>query len=240
MIMKKETKEEKSMFKMSVKIRRALVIIILFILSIFTFACTDIYGKERDTNNINIEICPDDQQEIEKLFPHEEIRLKMIEETSRYLANQTKGKVDKNLATYLVDNALEHNIDLCFMLSQTKQETLFGTAGAGKSRKSLFGVIKKRYSNYDDAIDDYCKLLKKYYLGKGKTEQDLLRRYVTHKGSRYASDPNYEASLRKGYNLIKSTTNLANLQTKYVNEYKNYLVEISVSDTTLLFDTTTT
>ncbi len=103
------------------------------------------------------------------------------------------------------------------MMAQTQIETCYGTTGAGResSRRSMFGVIQKRYPNYEDAINHYCEVLKKYYLVKGKTEQHLMTKYVTGTGGRYAGNPRYEIELRTAYNHIKRTTNIYSLQEEY-------------------------
>lgn len=102
-------------------------------------------------------------------------------------------------------------------MAQAQIETCFGKAGAGRecSRRSIFGVAKKSYSNYKDAVDSYISILKKYYLVNGKTEKDLLNRYVTKSGARYASSTSYEGKLKKCYNGIVSSTKIKDLQTKY-------------------------
>ena len=119
---------------------------------------------------------------------------------------------DSNLPMYLVEYSLKYDIDLCFMMAQTSIETGFGTAGAGKptSRHSLFGVCK-RYSNYDKAVEDYCKLLRKSYLGKRKTEYDLMKNYVTLGGDRYAANRGYEQKLSKEYKCIRNRTQIYEL-----------------------------
>ena len=103
------------------------------------------------------------------------------------------------------------------MLAQTQLETSFGKAGIGRtsSRHSLFGVEKRHYSNYVEAINDYVKLLKTSYLVKGRTEQNLLKNYVNKGGYRYATNPNYEVSVRKYYNTICNVTKIKSLQNQY-------------------------
>lgn len=235
--MKKETKNEKSMFSKISQTKRWVAIIIAVVLGFFILSCTNVMGQNNtserklfDTTQIEL---IDSPIEMNYVLPHDSIRIEMVEEAKRYLAKATKGKADPKLAEYLVDNALEHNIDLCFMMSQTKIETCFGTAGVGRSssRRSLFGVIKKKYPNYDVAIDDYCKLLKKSYLVKGRTEKDLMRRYVTGSGYRYASNPNYERELSGTYKEIIRSTNLTNLQAKYNYHYKEYLASLEQTET---------
>jgi hypothetical protein len=79
----------------------------------------------------------------------------------------------------------------------------------------MFGVISKKYPNYETAINHYCKVLKKYYLVKGRTEHHLMSKYVTGTGGRYAKNPKYEKELKIAYNQIKRTTNIYLLQQEY-------------------------
>ena len=140
----------------------------------------------------------------------------LINEVEEYIFD-IAPKTNKNIPMYLVEHALNYNIDLAFMMAQTQIETIFGTVGVGResSRHSLFGVAIKKYMNYELAINDYCKILKKYYLTHGRTEQHLLQLYVTTSGARYAENPNYEVLLRKAYKTIINNTNIKNLQLKY-------------------------
>lgn len=233
MNMEKETRNEKSMFSKISQTKRWIIIFIITILGCFILSCTNIMGQTNGGNephidSVKFEMIDSPTQNI-FILPHDSIRLEMIDITHRFLTKSTRGKVHPKLAEYLVDNALEHNIDLCFMMSQTKIETGFGTSGAGResSRRSLFGVIKKRYSTYDEAIEDYCQLLKKSYLVKGRTEQDLMRRYVTGSGYRYAGNPNYEQELSRTYKEIVSSTDLKILQAEYNKHYNIYLASVS-------------
>ncbi len=144
------------------------------------------------------------------------IQNELINEVSLYIKRQAP-KSHKFIPMYLVQAGLTNNIDICFMMAQTQIETCYGTTGAGResSRRSMFGVIQKRYPNYEDAINHYCEVLKKYYLVKGKTEQHLMTKYVTGTGGRYAGNPRYEIELRTAYNHIKRTTNIYSLQEEY-------------------------
>ena len=235
--MEKETRNEKSMFSKISQTKRWIIIFIITILCCFILSCTNIMGQTNGGNephidSVKFEMIDSPMQNI-FILPHDSIRLEMIDITQRFLTKSTRGKVHPKLAEYLVDNALEHNIDLCFMMSQTKIETGFGTSGAGResSRRSLFGVIKKRYSTYDESIEDYCQLLKKSYLVKGRTEQDLMRRYVTGSGYRYAGNPNYEQELSRTYKEIVSSTDLKILQAEYNKHYNIYLASVSRTTT---------
>ena len=127
-------------------------------------------------------------------------------------------RTHKDVPMLIVENGLEHDIDILFMMAQTQQETGYGTLGAGResSRRSLFGVAVRKYDNYENAVVDYIRLLKKSYLTNGRTEQHLMKRYVTSRGGRYAGDPNYEVTLRKTYNDISKQTKIKELQNKYM------------------------
>ena len=144
------------------------------------------------------------------------IQNKLINEVSLYIKRQAP-KSHQFIPKYLVQAGLTNNIDICFMMAQTQIETCYGTTGVGKesSRKSMFGVIQRKYPTYEDAINHYCEVLKKYYLVKGKTEQHLMTKYVTGTGGRYAGNPRYEIELRTAYNHIKRTTNIYSLQEEY-------------------------
>ena len=144
------------------------------------------------------------------------IKNEIIDEVSKYVKRQAP-RAHKFIPMYLVQAGLANDIDICFIMAQTQIETCYGTTGAGResSRRSMFGVISKKYPNYEDAINHYCEVLKKYYLVKGKTEQHLMTKYVTGTGGRYAKNPRYEIELRTAYNHIKRTTNIYSLQEEY-------------------------
>ena len=148
----------------------------------------------------------------------EEINGELIAEVNKYIATKTK-KHHQFIPKYIVNAGLSYDIDICFIMAQTQIETCYGTLGAGReiSRRSLFGVAISKYASYEQAIDAYCRLLQKSYLGRGKTEQHLLTKYVTFRGARYAENPNYEKDLRTAYNHIKNNTNIWQLQQEYKN-----------------------
>lgn len=150
--------------------------------------------------------------------PRDSIKDELIKEVENYVYRNFP-KTHKAIPTAIVENGLEKDVDIMFIMAQTQRETSFGTAGIGRenSKRSLFGVISRRYSNYHDAVADYISILKKSYLTNGRTEQHLMQRYTTTKGGRYAEDQNYESKLRQTYAYINSKTNIKNLQVKYKN-----------------------
>ena len=144
------------------------------------------------------------------------ITSQLINEVKSYLRMQSP-KAHHFIPKYIVQAGLNNDIDICFMMAQTQLETNFGTVGAGResSRRSLFGISARRYVDYESATNDYCKLLHKHYLGKGRTEKHLMTKYVTHRGARYAGNPNYEAELSRTYRDIVRKTNIRTLQTEW-------------------------
>ena len=139
------------------------------------------------------------------------LKIMLIDEVDKYIRN-SYNIYDKKLSEYLVCHSLTYDIELCFMMAQTQLETGFGTMGAGRptSRHSLFGVNGK-WKDYNSAIEDYCKLLRKSYLGNKKSVHDLMRNYVTLGGARYAANRRYEQELSSAYSKIKKNTNIHNL-----------------------------
>jgi flagellum-specific peptidoglycan hydrolase FlgJ len=150
------------------------------------------------------------------------IKFELILSVSEYIKNQAP-KCHDSIPYYLVEHALNYDIDLCFMMSQTQLETNFGTLGAGRetSKRSLFGVHIypntpfKGYPNYNIAIESYCKLLKKSYLVKGRDEHFLMNNYINISGNRYAGSSEYEVHLKYAYRNIRKNTNIEDLQTLY-------------------------
>jgi hypothetical protein len=53
------------------------------------------------------------------------------------------------------------------------------------------------HSSVQDGIQSYYDLMGKNYLSGGKTASDLLSNFVNKSGNRYATNPNYESSLKQ-------------------------------------------
>ena len=195
----------------------AVLIVLMFIFGSLYFLTCKATPVEHKSNPIEY-VSP--QQNVTKIDMtiqiKDSIQNKLIDEVSKYVKKQAP-KSHQFIPKYLVQAGLTNDIDICFIMAQTQIETCYGTTGAGResSRRSMFGVIKKHYPNYESAINHYCELLKKYYLVKGRTEQHLLTKYVTGKGGRYAENPRYEIDLRTAYNHIKRTTNIYSLQQEW-------------------------
>lgn len=125
----------------------------------------------------------------------------------------------------------EYKIDVRFAMAQAELESHFGTAGVAAKTNSVWNVKAydgrsasdmnnkgDGFSHPDQSIEPYLQLLTKSYITNGKTEEDMFIKFVTIKGARYASNPNYEVQLLNIYNRINENTSLDTL----INEYKKY------------------
>ena len=194
----------------------SILIVLMFLFgSLYFLTCNSAPVKHKTTPIEYVSPQPNITK-IDTVQIKDSIQNELIDEVSKYIKRQAPSS-HQFIPMYLVQAGLVNNIDICFMMAQTQIETCYGTLGAGRenSRRSMFGVIKKRYANYESAINHYCEILKKYYLVKGRTEQHLLTKYVTGTGGRYAENKRYETELRVAYNQIKRTTKIHSLQEEY-------------------------
>lgn len=130
----------------------------------------------------------------------------------------------------------QNDVDLFFVLAQGQLESHFGTRGLASKTNSVFNVLaydgkrydqicqNGKYDHPDLSIEPYIKLLKTRYLVDGKTEIDLLNKFVDGRGHRYASNPRYERDLSSIY---RKYTKIDSLVNKY-NSYKQLKSEIII------------
>ena len=195
---------------------KQLLITLIVLISVLGGFCMNKTNPNKVNPKVEYVLKQENIIKIDTVQIKDSIRNELISEVTKYVKQQAP-KSHQFIPKYLVQAGLSNNIDICFMMAQTQIETCYGTTGAGResSRRSIFGITSKRYSDYESAINHYCKVLKKYYLVKGKTEQHLMVKYVTGTGGKYARNPRYEIELRTAYNHIKRTTNIYSLQEKY-------------------------
>lgn len=124
----------------------------------------------------------------------------------------------------VVDKCEQYDLDVKFVLAQGHLESHFGTTGMAAKTNSVFNVGaydnttieeingKHKYKHPDYSIEPYMQLLYKDYITDKKTELDLMAKFVTKRGGRYASNPNYEHQLFNIYKEIEKTTNITKLQ----------------------------
>jgi hypothetical protein len=134
-------------------------------------------------------------------------------------------------ALNIIDLCSEYNVDIRLVLVQGHVESHFATKGTAARTNSVFNVgaydgdsankqIKNGfgYKHPDYSIEPYLKLLTTSYLVNGKTELDLLNKFVNSEGKRYASATNYEEMLKLRWEKIDS---IADITSKY-EDYKMY------------------
>lgn len=168
-------------------------------------------------NNINYYVVNEEVKQEETINELDSVKQQLIDNVRNYIITRHKNCPDE-IPEHIVRVGLNYNIDICFIMAQTQIETCFGKGGIGKTKKSLFGVMKRSYKTYGDAIEDYAKILKKSYLVNGKTEHDLMKRYVSSSGYKYAGNPRYEVELKNTYNIICKSTNIRELQKSLIVE----------------------
>lgn len=155
--------------------------------------------------------------------PSDSIRSELVRQTDAYISQRfPKSKLTGEA---LVMACEKHDFDICFALAQAEIESGLGTAGKARRTNSPWNVgawdgrsvqtmnkLGYGYSHPDQSIEPYIELVKTKYLGNKRTIDDLMVRYTTLSGKRYAADPNYERSLRSTYRRICTKTTLRELQ----------------------------
>lgn len=118
-------------------------------------------------------------------------------------------------------------IDVRLPLSQGLIESHYGTKGLASKTNSVWNMgafdgsgidnILRiyKYPHPNSSIKPYLINLKTSYLGVTRTEEDLLRNFVTLNGKRYATNELYEQELRNTWKVINSTTKLDSLISRY-------------------------
>ena len=140
-------------------------------------------------------------------------------------------------AIEVLDACEEYNIDIVFVLAQAQLESHFGTTGVAYKTNSVWNVMAydgrtaedmnrngHGFKHPDYSIRPYLQLLCNNYLGEEKTEYDLLRKFESLQGKRYASDKNYEKKLTDIYNRMMESTNIFD----DYQEYKKYKLILNV------------
>lgn len=153
---------------------------------------------------------------------YDSLKLQLSNEVDKYIA-QVSGNSSALNGLVVVDRCIENDIDICFVLAQGEQESHFGTQGLARKTNSVFNVYafdghdynkinsNGKYNHPNDCVEPYIALLKRDYLVDGKTEYDMLHKYVNKNGARYASAETYEQSLLDKMTKIKSNTEIDNL-----------------------------
>lgn len=172
----------------------------------------------------NTQMCSQDICESPAINEEDAIRNMMIEEYEN-ARDQLAIEVDNyilsvapkaNIDPYLmIDLCSEYDVDIRFVLAQGQIESHFATKGTAARTLSVFNVgaydghsASRQcrngfgYSDPNESIEPYLKLITTEYMVNGKTESDLMKNYVNGLGMRYASNPKYESMLRSVYKRI--------------------------------------
>lgn len=128
------------------------------------------------------------------------------------LANQGYNlKSTKLKPESIVKAAEENNFDLPFLMAVLHQESCFGATPRAQRTNSPFSVGSYddgrnvvTYSDPNESIGDYIKLINRDYLINGKSLMDLLKpnSFINKNGDRYAQDKNYEGKIQYLRNRI--------------------------------------
>ena len=149
---------------------------------------------------------------------YDSIKSVLVEQVNSYIQQSAPTSTLDGLV--VVNNCIDYDIDICFVLAQGEIESHFGTKGLARKTNSVFNVyayddkklheINKngKYKHPDDSVEPYIELLKREYLVENKTEYDMLKEYVNYRGNRYASAPDYEQKLIDKIEKIHQNTNI--------------------------------
>lgn len=151
------------------------------------------------------------------------LRSELVLKTNDYIT--TNFPKSKLTGEALVTACEKHDFDICFALAQAEIESSMGTAGKACKTNSPWNVgawdsrsaqqmneLGYGHSHPDQSIEPYIELVKSKYLGNEKTINDLMIRYVTLSGHRYASSQNYEVALKRTYEKICEETSIRRIQ----------------------------
>jgi flagellum-specific peptidoglycan hydrolase FlgJ len=163
----------------------------------------------------------------QRMEEYEIARNQLAIEVDNYITSVApKANIDPYL---MIDLCWEYGVDIRFVLAQGQIESHFATKGTAARTLSVFNVgaydghsaSRQRrngfgFSDPNESIEPYLRLITTEYMVNGKTESDLMKNYVNGLGMRYASNPRYESMLRSVYKRISNRPafNIA---------YENYL-----------------
>lgn len=151
----------------------------------------------------------------------------LINEVRNYLRIAAPGtKIDPVLLVNLCD---QYEMDITFVLAQGLLESHMGTKGIAAQTNSVWnvgtfddGTIKHRYSDPNESIEPYLKLVKEKYLIKITSSGDTLKKdiihlmrdkgFINYRGQRYATAQNYKSLLRKYILEISMKTKIPTYQ----------------------------
>lgn len=182
---------------------------------IYSFVCSTLYMHDKHRNT-RFHV-----YEEMNVLSYEHTKYELVMAVDKYIKDTAPTSCLNGIT--LVDKCLEYDIDICFTLAQGQVESHFGTKGMARKTNSVWNVGAYdgyaydsipplgKYASPDASIEPYLVLIKEQYIGDSRTEYDLLNKYVSLKGKRFASAENYENTVRKQFTFIKNNTPIDSL-----------------------------
>jgi hypothetical protein len=163
---------------------------------------------------------------------YEEARNQLAIEVDNYISSVApKANIDPYL---MIDLCAEYDVDIRFVMAQGQIESHFATKGTAAKTLSVFNVgaydghsASRQcrngfgFSDPNESIEPYLKLITNEYMVNGKTESDLMNNYVNGLGMRYASNPKYESMLRSVYKRISNTASFSIAYDNFLESQSN-------------------
>ena len=183
--------------------------------------------KNENTISRREQIAIQERLREQRLSEYNEARNQLAIEVDNYISSVApKANID---AFLMIDLCSEYGVDIRFVLAQGQVESHFATKGTASRTLSIFNVgaydghsaSRQRrngfgFSDPNESIEPYLRLITTEYMVNGKTESDLMKNYVNGLGMRYASNPRYESMLRSVYKRISN-------KPAFKIAYENYL-----------------
>ena len=200
----------------------SICIFIVAVISVLSFSWSFPREEKEGTYNTAMEYMR------ELHMSYQGVKSDLVDATQHYIDSVAPNSGLR--ALILIEKCEKYEIPISFVLGQGELESHFGTKGLAYRTNSVWNVgaydfydwnaidITYKYTNPNESIEPYLKLLNSRYL-QNKTIEDLLESFVDINGNRYASDQYYEDRLKTVYTYIQSNYHIDELQSK-LNYYK--------------------
>ena len=193
--------------------------------------CDKITTTDMDPQGMYVETEDNIIKEI-MMEEYEEARNQLAIEVDNYISSVApKANIDPYL---MIDLCAEYDVDIRFVMAQGQIESHFATKGTAAKTLSVFNVgaydghsASRQcrngfgFSDPNESIEPYLKLITNEYMVNGKTESDLMKNYVNGLGMRYASNPKYESMLRSVYKRISNTASFSIAYDNFLESQSN-------------------
>jgi flagellum-specific peptidoglycan hydrolase FlgJ len=107
----------------------------------------------------------------------------------------SQNSILNNIATSLYNAENEYNVNGVFILAVAIRMTNYGVRGNAIDNNNLFGLLSsdhmsyRKYSNPDESIKYFAKLMRIYYFDRNiDTIDEVSKKYVSNKSSKWSND----------------------------------------------------